>query len=364
MKTKLLLTSVAALMVAPLSVQADETKITTKGGLKVKSGDYSFALGGRIQYDYNKAEKNDVTDEDGFNRRRARIYVKGNIGTDWAFKSQFNVDGSGAEDLYIRYKGFGKAANVTIGNQRVPFGLEDITSSNDISILERSGITELFAVGREESVQLHGKLGSNSTYAFNIFSSDVLETEEGEEIGFSTRYTIAPINEKGSVLHLGAAYRDIEDNKAFGLEAAAVAGPFHIQAEYFDGEFGSDVTVEDPATGEEVLTGARSVADKDGYYIQAGYILTGESRPYKGGKFKRVKPAGDGGAWEVVVRYEDGDGNHSDIELGRDDAKAFALGLNWYANKNVRLGVNYTDGESNTDNDEGNEFRVRFQLTF
>jgi phosphate-selective porin OprO/OprP len=38
--------------------------------------------------------------------------------------------------------------------------------------------------------------------------------------------------------------------------------------------------------------------------------------------------------------------------------------LNWYAHKNVRLGINYTDGEDNNDEDEGNELRVRFQLTF
>ena len=364
MKTKLLLTSVAALMVAPLSVQADEVKISTKGGLKIKSGEYSFAVGGRIMYDYNKAELNGVTDEDGFNLRRGRVYVKGDIGDNWSFKSQFNTNGDGVEDLYLRYKGWGKSANLTVGNQKVPFGLEELTSSKDISVLERSAMTELYAVGRAESVQLHGKLGDNSTYAFSIFTDDVTETSTDEETGFAARYTIAPINDKGSVFHLGAAYRDIEDNKAFGLEAAAVAGPFHIQAEYFDGEFGSDVTVEDPTTGEEVLTGARSVSDRDGYYIQAGYILTGESRPYKGGKFKRVKPEGDGGAWEAVFRYEDGDGNHSDIELGRTDAKAYTFGLNWYAHKNVRLGVNYTDGESNVSDDDGNEFRIRFQLTF
>ena len=104
--------------------------------------------------------------------------------------------------------------------------------------------------------------------------------------------------------------------------------------------------------------------DLSGYYLQAGYFLTGESRPYSGGKFKRPKPEGKGGAWEIVARYEDGDGNHSDIELGADDATAYTLGVNWYAHKNVKFGVNYTDGESNTSDDDGSEFRVRFQLTF
>jgi len=357
MKTKLSLLAVAMLM-ATGTANASDVEVSTKGGLKVKSGDYKFQLGGRIMYDYNKSEENGETDEDDFNLRRGRIYVKGAIGNDWEFKSQFNTNGGGVEDLYIKYKGWGKGANLTIGNQKMPFGLEELTSSKDISVLERSAITELYAIGRAEGVKLNGKLGGNATYSFGVFTDD----EKDSEIGFATRYTWAPVKSDNAVLHLGLAYRDIDDDSALGLEVGAVTGPFHIQAEYVDAEFKEDLTGED-ADGEEIVIGTFD-DELDGFYVQAGYILTGESRPYKGGKFKRVKPSGKGGAWEVVARYEDGDGNHSDIELGRGDAKAYTLGLNWYAHKNVRLGVNYTDGESNTSSDDGNEFRVRFQLTF
>ena len=339
MKMKLIAALVAATAMASTTAHA-EVKVSTKGGLKVSSGDYKFELGGRIMYDYNKSELNGVTDEDDFDLRRGRIYVKGNIAKDWQFKSQFNVDGSGFEDLYLRYTGWGKAANLTIGNQKMPFGLEEMTSSKDISVLERSAITERYAVGRAEGIQLHGKAG-NSTYGFGVFTDD----EKDSEIGFAARYTIAPMKTDDSVFHLGIAYKDIDEDSALGVEAALASGPFHVQAEYVDGEEGTN-------------------DDLSGYYIQAGYIFTGESRPYKDGKFKRVKPKGSAGAWEVVARYEDGDGNHSDIELGSDDASAYTLGLNWYAHKNLKFGVNYTDGESNTSTDDGNEFRVRFQLTF
>ena len=309
----------------------------------VTSGDYEFKFGGRIMYDYNKSEKNGVTDEDGFDLRRGRLYVSGKIAKNWSFKSQFNVDGGGAEDLYLRYSGFGNGALLTVGKQKVPFGLEALTSSNDISVLERSAITEQYAIGRAEGVQLHGTLTANSTYAVAAFAQDQ-ENSNDDEVGFAARYTIAPVQSDNNLLHLGLAYRDVGDSDAFGMEAAAVSGPFHIQAEYNDGNFGG-----------------RSLS---GYYFQAGYILTGETRPYKGGVFKRVSPKSNGGAWEAVVRYEDGDGNHSDIELGRTDATAYTVGLNWYAHNNVKLGVNYTDGKDNNDDDDGSEFRVRFQLTF
>lgn len=339
MKTKLIVSLIALTAVAATPAQA-EVEVSTAGGLKVTTPTHEFKFGGRIMYDYNKAELNGVADEDDFDLRRGRIFASGNVSDNWKFKSQFNVNGSGVEDLYLRYTGWGKAAQVTIGNQKMPFGLEELTSSKDISILERSAITERYAIGRAEGVQLHGAIGSNSTYGVGLFGDDTADSE----IGFAARYTYAPIVSDSGVLHFGVAYKDIAEDSAVGFEVAATSGPFHIQAEFVDGEEGN--------------------TDVDGYYVQAGYILTGESRPYKGGVFKRVAPGGNKGAWEVTARYEDGDGSHSDIELGTTDASAYTLGLNYYPHKNVRIGVNYTDGESNISDDDGNEFRIRFQLTF
>lgn len=338
MKTKLIAALIAATALSSASANA-EVQVSTKGGLKVSSGDYKFEFGGRIMYDYNRSEENGETDENDFNLRRGRLYAKGNIAKNWAFKSQFNTNGDGVEDLYLRYTGWGKGATVTIGNQKMPFGLEELTSSKDISVLERSAITERYAVGRAEGVQLSGQFG-NSTYGVGVFTDD----EKDAETGFAARYTTA-FKGENSLFHVGVAYKDINDDSALGLELAAVTGSFHVQAEIIDGEeAGND--------------------DLSGYYVQAGYILTGESRPYKKGAFKRVNPKGKAGAWEVVARYEDGDGSHSDIELGDTDASAYTFGVNWYAHKNVKFGVNYTDGEDNLDNGEGSEFRLRFQLTF
>ncbi len=339
MKIKLIAALVAATAMASTSAANAEVKVSTKGGLKVESGDYKFEFGGRIMYDFNKSELNGVTDENDFDLRRGRVYAKGNIAKNWSFKSQFNIDGSGVEDLYLRYSGFGKGAVITIGNQKMPFGLEQMTSSKDISILERAASTERFDVGRGEGIQLSGVSG-NSTYAFGVYTDD----EKDADIGFASRVTTA-FKGENSLFHVGLGYRDINEDSGFGVELAAVTGPFHVQAEYFDAEEGAD-------------------DDLSGYYVQAGYFLTGESRPYKKGVFKRAAPKAKSGAWEVVARYEDGDGNHSDIELGSTDASAYTLGLNWYAHKNVKFGVNYTDGEDNLSDDDGSEFRVRFQLTF
>lgn len=347
MKTKLIAALIAATAFGASNANA-EVKVSTKGGLKVSTDTHQFQLGGRIQYDYNRAELNGVVDEDQFDLRRGRIYVKGNVSEDWHFKAQFNLDGSGAEDLYLRYTGWGKGAVLTLGNQLQPFGLQELVSSKDVPILERSAINELFERGREASVQLAGSgFGLDSTYTVSAFTEEQGDSSD-EEFGFAGRFTAAPIKQDRSVLHLGVSYLDVGEVDAFGIEAGYTLGSFHAQAEYHDGTFEG--------------------VDADGYYLQLGYILTGETRPYKNGVFKKVKPSSKSGAWEVVARYEDGNGEFDDIELGdvlgAEEADSIALGLNYYLNNNVRIGASYTDGENKLTGDDGNEFRVRFQIAY
>ncbi len=359
----------SAAVAGTVTTDGADIKIKTKGGLSVETADgkYSVKVGGRIQYDYNRAEENGEADEDQFDIRRARIFVSGDI-QDFSYKAQFNIadggdfevdeddmgmpvletgkvadEGGTPEDLYIRYNGWGPEKVVTVGRQRMPFGLEALTSSNDISFLERSAITEAYDIGRADGVQLSGNKG-DFTYAVAAFEESGGSGSE-DDFGAAARVTFAPVNSDGNVLHFGLAHQNgSSDSNATGVEIAGVAGPFHAQAEWIDAEIDDE--------------------DADGYYVQLGYVFTGESRPYKGGKFKRIKPAEKCGAFEIVVRYEDGDGDYGDIELGGVDAESLGVGLNWYANNNIRLGMTYTDGESNDNDDEGDEFRTRIQVTF
>ncbi len=352
MKTKLIAALIAASVFGATSANA-EVKVSTKGGLKVSSGDFKVQIGGRIQYDYNRSELNGEVDEDDFDARRARLFIKGDVNKDWAYKINWNVEGDGFEDLFLQYKGWGKGAVVTVGNHHQAFTLSQLISSKDVGISERPAIVERYLIGRREGVSLTGNV-DKLHYQVGVFKEDGTD----EDNGFAGRIAYAPIKTKESTVHLGFSYKDTEEQDGFGLELGAVSGPFHIQAEYFDAdEFSS---VEDEETGFTSI----SETDIDGYYVQAGYVITGETRPYKNGTFKKIKPVGKGGAWEVVARYEDGDGGFGDVELGNTDAKSYALGLNYYVNDNVRINASYQDGDSNISDDDGNEFRVRFQVAF
>lgn len=356
MKTKLS----AALLAASMFVSANagaEVEVSTKGGLKITSGDFKVEIGGRIQYDYNRAEENGVVDEDDFDVRRGRLFVKGNVGKDWGYKVNWNVDGDGFEDLYLRYSGFGKGAVVTLGNQHQAFTLSQLISSKAVGISERPGIVERYLIGRREGIQLHGNF-SKLNYAVGFFKEDGTD----EDNGFAGRVTYAPIHTDTNLLHIGASVKQTEEQDAFGVELAGFVGGAHIQAEYFDAD--EEVSFED----DNGVIGSFENSI-DGFYVQAGYVITGETRPYKNGTFSRIKPKGDGGAWEVVARYENGDGGFGDIELGDTDATAYALGVNYYLNDYIRINGSYQWGESDIANDDGSfddgeEFRVRFQVVF
>lgn len=368
MNQKLLTTALAMASLAFASAPVHAVDVSTKGGLKVSSddGQYWVKMGGRIMYDYNRAELNGVADEDQFDARRGRLYFHDKVGVDWEYRTEFNIIASSSgtpAHLYIRYKGF-EIGDVTIGRQKNPFSLEWQTSSKDISFLERSGISKAYMGGFIEGVSLAGGFG-DFTYKVSAHSTgldmplpadDVEQDASGnmiiapeldlEDFGYGARFSYAPVNEGDSLIHLGLGYRAVEGgNNTLGVELATVQGPFHAQAEFYDAEDEDN-------------------NDADGYYVQLGYVITGESRPYKGGKFKRIKPQGDSGAVEVVARYEDGDGNFGDIELGGDTATSFGIGVNWYVNNTIRLGLNYNEGESDTSDDEGEEWRARFQVAF
>ena len=155
---------IAACVLNTSAVAENDFKVLTKNGLSITNNDdsVSIQLGGRLQWDYDRTEV-DHTDivSEKFEIRRARLFVKGKI-NDWGFKTQFNfAEAAGKSNgtvaaFYVTYSGWGEMAKITIGNHDEPFGLEQLTSSKDISILERSAATETFTPSRNAGVKISG----------------------------------------------------------------------------------------------------------------------------------------------------------------------------------------------------------------
>ncbi|HAC35177.1 MAG TPA: hypothetical protein DCF45_11725 [Gammaproteobacteria bacterium] len=367
-----------ALMDAYVEDSASDIKITTKGGLKAKSedGNFTFQVGGRIMADatFGSDDNSSINDlNTGTEFRRARIFFKGTLNKDWAYKWQVDYadDNVSTKDMYINYKPMG----LTIGQFKQPFSLEEKTSSKYITFMERA-LPNVFATGRRVGIG-YDTAWDMGTFAASVYGQEAGNGDENEEgFGVGARLTLAPVNEAGNVLHFGIAAAqeepgegandrvrvrarpdahnsprlvdtnnianlgNVDDLTKVGIEGAWVAGPFSLQAEWMQMDLSRDSGFSD--------------VDFDGWYAYASWFLTGESRPYSKGAFKRVKPnsqvgKGGMGAWELGLRFAELDlSDWDDVAAGvgltgahAGELETTTLGLNWYATKNVRFMMNY-----------------------
>lgn len=377
------------------ATKPSDVEITTNGGLTVKTRDGKFQtkLGGRVQADA-ATYSGDPELGNGTEIRRARLYLDGVMYHDWAYKLEYDFantgsNGKGIADAYLSYNGFDNL-QIKVGNFKDPFSLQEQTSSNHITFMER-GLPSAFAAGRHIGVMASAGQ-HNWTLAGGAFGDSLTATgsdvDEDEGWGLGTRATWAPVNEAGKVVHLGLGvnYRetggdnearfnqqpeshvaginivdtgditDVDDFLKVGAEIAMVQGPFSAQAEYITTSVNRD-------GGADL--------DFDGWYVQAGYFLTGESANYKAGKFGGIKPkgnVGEGGigAWELALRYSTVDLSDADIDGG--EADAITLGLNWYPTPTLRFSANYVDmlevDGGTYDDEEPSAFQLRSQWAF
>ena len=373
----------------------DDVEVSTSGGrLRFKSSEAEFEVGGRLMVDtahyYNNHDLNS-----GSEIRRARLFMSGKVYEDWNFKLQTDFAGNevSLKDAYLRYTGL-DYADITVGNFKEPWSLEELTSSKYITFMERALPVEAFAPSRRLGVggHSHSKGGLSWNAGYGIFA-DTVDADNGndnEGYGYAARLTVAPIAEKNRVVHLGGygewraptddevRYRsrpeshianvrlvdtgtigNVDNTVKWGLEAAMVMGPFSLQGEYMsvdnDVDGGSDPTF-------------------NGWYAYGSWFITGESRTYKAssGTFDRVKPKsivgkGGKGAWELGARYSSLDLNDSGINGGEEED--LTIGLNWYATPTVRFMANYIKvldlkDPTTTDDSEPDVFQLRAQIDF
>lgn len=316
-----------------------------------------FDVRGRAHLDFGlvDADENDEIGS-GSNLRRARLGVKGKLNDTWSFIAEydFSGDGSDAQDLYLSRELW--QGKVKIGNSKVPMGLNELTSSNNITFIERAAPSNLVSFGRRNGLSYERASGPLN-FQVMAFTNNLNDDNDGDEpLGLGGRVVYNPSIGDGQMLHLGvsAAYEDlgdleqmrlrerpearpnngtrvidtgtiegVESNIRFGFESAYQAGPFSAEAEYLYTEL-------DRNSG--------SNPEFSGFHLQASYVLTGESRSYSGGKFGSVKPSSSSGAWEVAARFSTADLNDSGIIGGEMDN--VTLGLNYYLTPNLRFMAN------------------------
>jgi phosphate-selective porin OprO and OprP len=328
-------------------------------------GRFEMNLRGRLFIDggwINDANDNENTQATEF--RAARLGIEGKAWSDVKYK--FEADFAGNEvvvkDAYLQFKG---PMAFTFGQFKTPNSLEEQTSSRYITFMERASFTDAFGLARMIGFGV-GTKGDDYTFKAGVFRGSNSTSNEDEGLVFAGRATYGPKLDDIQ-LHFGASfrYRDqgadqrdlryrqrphqhlaanryvatarIADSDTFyGAEAAVVMGPISLQGEWAF----QNASLSNPAVGQSNPTFS-------GGYIEASYMLTGESRAYSAakGSFQRIRVnnpvyAGGSGAFQVAARFDRID--LSDQGIFGGEQNTVIIGANWWLNRHTRFMINYS----------------------
>lgn len=449
MKKTFKMTAIAAAL-AGLAGPAMADQAETKGGLTVKTDDgrFEFKLGGRLHidaYDFldckvNSADCAAGSTVNGMFLRRGYLTMTGKL-YGWKFKWEIDPSNPAATTNTATTGPVATASAATmwreawvstdvgagelvIGQFKPYRSMEELTSSNEILIMERpySSASSLYGGGTRQyqmgvGYKLPFELGVSGMWATDVHTLHAIGQPASEGIGYASRLTVLPVEQDGFITHVGVSY-NVDDSQngfqgsstagtsatglyqigpgtttiagrnstnqvtsptvssgtlgasasggsqsTYAAELASTFGPGFVQAEYAK----STVDQIAPLDSQDVVT----------YYVQGSFFLTGETKPYKKdrGTFGSPKPFNSYGAWELVARY---DTIKNDDKLAtsatynaQPEIVQITVGVNWYVNPNVRFMLNYSMGEAEIHNNtavtqktEVDALAVRTQLSF
>ncbi len=258
---------------------------------------------------------------DGFDVRRARLDLKGNLSPYWGYRLQFDFANTPKLlDAYIEFK-LNDYLDLIAGQSKIPLSVENLIPSNKLELIELSQVVEALAARK----------------------NDVIGDQNGLDIGVQLKGTIVKINGRpffdynvGIFNGSGINTADKNENKdlAGRLIIHPVAG-LDIAGEYYDGvanigdtinsgrgRYGADLAYEwkNLSVRSEYIHGKDAKIDKEGYYLQAGYYLLKKKL-------------------QLVAKYDFYDPDKSKT---KNNTTWYVLGANINFNANTRLQVNYT----------------------
>jgi phosphate-selective porin OprO and OprP len=352
--------------------------------LRSADGNFQLRLRGYVQLDGRTFLDDDERPAtDTFLLRRVRPIFEGTVLKIFDFRIMPDFGGGQTvlQDAYLDIR-FNPAARLRAGKFKPPVGLERLQSGTDLLFVERAFPTNLIP-NRDLGVQLFGDLaGGGVTYAVGVFNgvpdggSADSDTNDGKDA--AARLFFTPFAKgNGPLKGLGFGI-----GSSFGKQEGTLAAPglpsFRTPAQQTFFSYRTDGT----APNTVIADGDRTRLSPQGYFYRgplgllAEYAISSQevrradvveelehtswqtavSWVLSGGEpsFRSVSPkvnfdpaAGTWGAFELAARY-------SKLELDDDtfplfanpasaasSAEAWAVGFNWYFNRNVKLYLDY-----------------------
>jgi hypothetical protein len=146
-------------------------------GFTIKAKDGLFSLRTRLRAQF-QLSVNDTTDEltaTDFRIRRLRLYFDGNAFTPW-FLYYVQLSADNGSDLQIRDTYFDAAYKTVavprVGQFKVPFNREELTSSSELQLVERSIVNEQFSLARDIGTALYGLISNYFVYGVGVYNGN------------------------------------------------------------------------------------------------------------------------------------------------------------------------------------------------
>jgi phosphate-selective porin len=316
-----------------------------------------------------------LTDNDTarFDIARRRVGVEGEIADVADFQIEREFAGSRPwRDVYLNYRGLDHV-ELQGGHFKLPFGLDENTSSTNLDFVYRSRAARL-SPGRDRGLMAHGRMGV-VRYAAGAFTQDGEngrdENAQRPSGGWTTagRLLVQPFRSSTSVfedLQAGIAYTssDVQSGIAdlrgpnalrqpffrpefavqglrrrVGLEMRWRPGPFSVQSEL--------VRLTSERLGQGVDDRDLPSLAASTWYMHGTWALTGETKTAGADEPKRPLFDGGFGSLELAARVEvvrfssDGvglpsTGPRAETILPHRE-RAVTLGLNWSPNRWIRV---------------------------
>jgi phosphate-selective porin OprO/OprP len=346
------------------------------GRTTLETDNFMMELSNRIQFRYTYLKPDDSlkipgTENPGdgigsFRIRRAKTKLDG-----WFWKKELTYElqlgwagsdstggsstFSGLEDADLNWDvSKNKTFQIKIGQFKVPFGRQELTSSENQQFVDRSILSGEFTHSRDVGIQLGGLLaGGKFEYRVGMFNGNGRNKPNNDNSKYQydarimyqpwgdTKYSESDFESKDHPLLAIAA--EFENNNQFLANAGGVNN-FDDTTFGFDAVFkykGASVYAEYFARKREPEVG--SSFHSPGFQVQAGYFLQRN-------------------VWEVAFRYATWDPSD---QLSNDNQNEIGGTVNRYILKHdLKVQADFRQIEDKTQSQKNKEFRVQTQFVF
>ncbi len=362
--------------ISEIKTKQDAVELKFENGrptIRTGDGMFEMALRGRMHFDMATYDQNDNNLpsiapgrdlNEGGNFRRSELGMEGKFMRDWEYQVSYDFGGSGGEgggnikNMFIGYTGI-KPLRIQIGAIQVPFSMDDSTSSNETTFIERATPVNLgTSMGAQKGRTAVGVRGNTNNLFGSLYytrdpvtlSGGAALPDESNNLVARAAYLIAPnpdtnihigasgikvfnFTQTAAVTPTGVLATSLQPSSLFNLqdrpelrvdgtrlvstgnlavEDGYVVGPelganwknFYVQGEYYHYKLDRQ---------RPNAAGAADLGsfDFDGWYVQTSWIVTGETKRYdiKNASFGAPRPNGPFGfgdtlgVIELAARY-------------------------------------------------------------